>query len=69
MLDIKLIRKDPDLVKDSMRRRGMDPTIVDHLLILDSEWRSLVKRLSFIRHQKKQLERQIAESMKEKDGE
>ena len=42
MLDIKLIREQPDLVKDGMAKVGQDPAIIDRVLALDVEWRSLV---------------------------
>ena len=37
MIDIKLIRENPELVKSSQRGRGEDEKIVDQLLDLDSK--------------------------------
>ncbi|MBU0648404.1 serine--tRNA ligase, partial [Patescibacteria group bacterium] len=42
MLDIKLIRENPDLVKKSTERRGKDPVTVDNLLEIDRERRELI---------------------------
>jgi len=40
MLDIALIRRDPDRVRASAQRRGQDPSFVDAVLELDAAWRS-----------------------------
>jgi seryl-tRNA synthetase len=37
MLDIKKIRENPELVKDSLTRRGEDTGIVDTLILHDEE--------------------------------
>jgi seryl-tRNA synthetase len=42
MIDIKLLRQDPDLVRNALQKRGRDPQIVDEILKLDQEWRTLV---------------------------
>ena len=43
MLDIVLLRKDqggnPDLVRESQRRRYADVTLVDKVIEYDEEWR------------------------------
>ena len=44
MLDITLFRVDqggnPELVRESQRRRFKDPEIVDQIIQLDTEWRT-----------------------------
>jgi seryl-tRNA synthetase len=40
MLDIVVIRRDPDRVRRSLQRRGLDPSVVDEVLQLDAEYRS-----------------------------
>jgi seryl-tRNA synthetase len=41
VLDLKLIREDPEGVKAALARRGLDlPTIVDEILRKDGEWRA-----------------------------
>ncbi|MBV9149461.1 MAG: serine--tRNA ligase [Candidatus Eremiobacteraeota bacterium] len=40
MLDINLIRRDPDRVRRSCERRGIDPSSVDEILRLDEQYRS-----------------------------
>lgn len=38
-IDINLIRKNPDLVRDSERRRGRSTEVVDKVVEIDKEWR------------------------------
>ncbi len=40
MLDIAVVRRDPDRVRRSARRRGLDPSFVDDVLRYDAEYRS-----------------------------
>ena len=39
MIDIKLIRENPDVVKESQRRRFKDESTVDQVIEYDSKWR------------------------------
>lgn len=59
MLDMNLIRENPDLVKDSMRRRNMDPALVDQVLALDAEWRETLTQGNTLRHKKNTLAEEI----------
>ena len=45
MLDIKLIRDNPDKVKGAMKRRGMNGGKVDEFLKVDGQWREATKNL------------------------
>ena len=40
MIDIKLLRENPDAVRASQRARGADESVVDQILELDSTRRS-----------------------------
>lgn len=42
MLDIKLFREQPDLVKDGLRKVGAEPEVVDEVLQLDARRRELI---------------------------
>lgn len=52
MLDIKLIRNNPDLVRDALRKRNDDPSKVDRLLELDTEFRNLQMRIDALRQER-----------------
>ncbi len=45
MLDMNLIREKPDLVRESLRNRQMDPSTVDAILQLDERRRSLLSQV------------------------
>lgn len=45
MLDRELIRRDPDLVREGIRRKRLDATIVDTFLKIDTDWRSVKTQL------------------------
>lgn len=62
MIDIKLIRENPELLKKSLKRRGEDIGIVDIVLELDRKRREKIKELDEIRHKRKELSRKIGRS-------
>ncbi|MFH1046411.1 MAG: serine--tRNA ligase [Candidatus Omnitrophota bacterium] len=62
MLDIKLIREKPDLVKKAIKDRGLKLDI-DALLVLDEEKRNLLKEVEGLQYQKNVLSDQIAQKM------
>ncbi len=64
MLDIKVIRETPDVVKESMRRRNMDTSLVDDVLTLDKEWRDVLTEGNELRHRKNVLAQEIKELKK-----
>jgi seryl-tRNA synthetase len=49
MLDIKLIREQPDFVKAGIARRGDDPTIIDQILALDARRRELLNQVETLK--------------------
>lgn len=67
MLDINVLREDPELVKQSMRRRNMDTSAVDDVLKLDHEWRTVLTEGNQLRHRKNVLAEEIKE-IKRKGG-
>ena len=74
MLDIKLIRENPDLVKNNLSKRGNPEVIqmLDDLFAIDKEWRNNLTKLNELRHQRKQVTIEIAKlkkACKEADSE
>ncbi|HUS16021.1 MAG TPA: serine--tRNA ligase, partial [Chloroflexia bacterium] len=60
MLDLKLIRETPDLLRDSQRRRGEDVTVVDRVLDLDARNRALKTDAEALRAERKRVSMEIA---------
>ena len=67
MLDIKLIRENPEIVKNDLRKRGELEKIkwVDELLVYDKKWRELTKKMNELRHRRNVLTVEIAKLKKE----
>lgn len=59
MIDLRLVREDPDRVRASQRARGEDETAVDRLLAADRRRRAAETRASALRAEHKELGRRI----------
>jgi seryl-tRNA synthetase len=58
VLDLRLIRRDPDAVRHALARRGAaDAGAIDRLLALDEQWRELTTQLETIQAEQNQLSR------------
>jgi seryl-tRNA synthetase len=66
MLDIKLIRENPELVKTNLAKRNNPDCIkmLDDLIALDKEWRQNNTKLNDLRHDRKQVTIEIAKLKK-----
>jgi seryl-tRNA synthetase len=66
MLDIKLIRENPELVKNNLAKRGNPECIrmLEDLIAVDREWRLNLTKLNELRHQRKQATIEIAKLKK-----
>ena len=62
MLDINLIRENPELVKKNLMKRG-DPEaleILNETIVYDKKWRQTLTELNNLRHQRKKMTIKIA---------
>lgn len=55
MLDINLIRQNPEKAKEGIVKKNFDPKLVDDFLALDEEWRKLTKEIDERRSDKKKI--------------
>lgn len=62
MLDIALIRRDPERVRDSARRRGQDPGFVDRVLSLDEQRRKALTNVETLKAEKNTLTGSVAKA-------
>jgi seryl-tRNA synthetase len=60
MLDIKLIREQPDLVRAGIRRRGEDPAIVDQILAADTRRRDLLTEAEALKATRNAVSKEIS---------
>ena len=71
MIDPKLIRESPELVKDSIKKRNKDASIVDLWLKADKEFREVKGKIDELRHKRNTFSSKISElkkSGKEKEA-
>lgn len=68
MIDINLIRKNPDLVKENIKKKFQDEKIllVDEIIGLDEEWRRLKFKEDEFRSKRNKISKSIGELMKAK---
>ena len=59
MIDLKLVREDPDRVRASQRTRGAEESLVDALLAADDARRAAVARADALRAEQNALSKQI----------
>jgi seryl-tRNA synthetase len=69
MIDIKLIRENPELVKENIRKKFQDEKLelVDEVIELDSKWRKEKKKVDDLRAERNKISESINKLMKSGD--
>ena len=67
MIDIELLRSNPNLVKKSLELRNGNPNIVDEVLVVDKEWRGIKGKEDDLRAERNKVSKEIAEKVKKKE--
>lgn len=62
MIDLKIVRDDPDRVRESQRVRGEDPDLVDQLLTADAARRAAIVEADTLRSEQKALGKQVGKA-------
>lgn len=67
MIDIKLIRENPNLVKENIKNKFQNEKlpIIDKIRKKDEDWRSLKQKTDQLRHERNKISIQISEAKKE----
>ena len=65
VIDIKLLREDPDRVRASQRARGEDDGVVDQILAADERRRSSLTEFERLRAEQKSMGKQVAQAQGE----
>lgn len=65
MIDLKLLRATPDLVRDSQVARGDDPAVVDQILAADAAHRAALQLFESTRAQQKAMGKDVARAQGE----
>ncbi len=67
MLDMKLIREEPERVREALKKRQMDPSPVSQMIALDEERRDLIVQVEDMRSERNSVSKEIGR-MKDKDA-
>jgi seryl-tRNA synthetase len=62
VIDLRLLREDPELIRASQRLRGESTEVVDELLRADEERRSATQRFEAVRSEQKSLGKRVAKA-------
>ena len=62
MIDLRVVRDNPDLVRASQVARGDDPALVDQVLDADSRRRSALTEFEQLRAEQKSLGKDVAQA-------
>ncbi|WP_034266711.1 serine--tRNA ligase [Actinospica robiniae] len=65
MIDLRILREDPDRARASQRARGEDPALVDQVLAADELRRSSASHFDALRNEQKGLGKLVAQAPKE----
>ena len=67
MIDIKLLRTDPDMVRENIKKKFQDEKLplVDEVIALDKEYREAVTRCDYLRNQRNVISKRIGMLMHE----
>jgi seryl-tRNA synthetase len=61
MLDINLIRENPEIVRKSLRDRQMDPAPVDNILTLDAQRRAAIAEVENLKAERNAVSKEISQ--------
>lgn len=65
MIDIKLFRKNPELIRESERKRFRSIDNVDQVIKFDTKWRESVKELNSLRQKRNLISKSFKDAKKE----
>ena len=65
MLDVRLIRTDPDTVRAGIARRGDDPSVIDEVHALDAELRGLAAKRDSLRAEIRVISNEVGKLFRE----
>ncbi len=64
MIDVNVLRKTPEVLFDSQKRRFQDDGIIKEAIQLDADWRDLLRKSNDLKAEKNKLVREIGEKIR-----
>jgi seryl-tRNA synthetase len=65
LIDIQLFRENPQIIRDSEKKRFKNPTTVDNVIEMDNAWRKQRVAINELRRQRNELSKQIGQKKKQ----
>ncbi len=65
MIDIRLIRENPEILKESQKKRALSVEDVDKVLKIDKNWRDLKEEVDSLRNQRNKISQEINDAKKQ----
>jgi len=65
---LKLLRENPEIMRETLKKRFMDPGMVDRFIEADNEWRKVQTELNQLRHRHNKISSRIAKMPPEERG-
>ncbi|PKO14076.1 MAG: serine--tRNA ligase [Chloroflexi bacterium HGW-Chloroflexi-10] len=69
MLDINLVRENPDVVREALTKRHMPTTVVDDLLRLDANRRAFLQEVETLKAERNRVSKEIGQSKDKEERE
>lgn len=60
MIDLKLLRKQPEIFYESLKKRNQTTEIIDQIIALDKEWRSYLNQVNSLKSKRNELSKNVA---------
>ncbi len=57
---LEMLRKEPERLKEHVKKRLMDPSIVDQAVAIDTRWRQLLSKINEMRHKHNKISEEIS---------
>ncbi len=64
MLDPKILRTNPDIVRDALKKRGGDASLVDKFLTMDQAWRKNLSEAEILKAHRNEISDKVAKMKK-----
>jgi seryl-tRNA synthetase len=67
VLDIKLFRESPQVIRNALQKRQMDDAIVDEILALDAKRREIIQIAENLKAERNQVSKEIGRTQNENE--
>ncbi|MCD6576854.1 MAG: serine--tRNA ligase [Anaerolineaceae bacterium] len=62
MIDINIVREKPEILKNSLKKRQMEPSVIDQLVELDEKWRATLTKSEVLKAERNKVSKEIGKT-------